>query len=65
MEILLIIILCGVLALCGYHFFVKKQKSSEIVKEHLPVENHEVAEPQVVKKKKKYYNNKNKKPTTK
>ena len=65
MEILLIIILCGVLALCGYHFFVKKQKSSEIVKEHLPVENHEVAEPQVVKKKKKYYNNKSKKPTTK
>ena len=65
MEILLIIILCGVLALCGYHFFVKKQKTSEIVKEHLPVENHEVAEPQVVKKKKKYYNNKSKKPTTK
>lgn len=65
MEILLIIILCGVLALCGYHFFVKKQKTSEIIKEHLPVENHEVAEPQVVKKKKKYYNNKNKKSTTK
>jgi hypothetical protein len=38
---------------------------SGIVKEHLPVENHEVAEPQVVKKKKKYYNNKSKKPTTK
>ena len=65
MEILLVIILCGVLALCGYHFFIKKQNTSGIVKEHLPVENHEVAEPQVVKKKKKYYNNKSKKPTTK
>ncbi len=65
MEILLIVILCGVFALCGYHFFIKKQKASEIVKEQLPVENHEVAEPQVIKKKKKYYNNKSKKPTTK
>jgi len=59
MEILLIIILCGVFALCWYHFFIKKQKASEIVEEHLPVENPEVLESTRVKKRYKYKAKKN------
>ena len=59
MEILLIIILFGVFALFWYHFFVKKQKASGIVKEHLPVENPEVLESTRVKKRYKYKAKKN------
>ena len=50
MEILLVIVLCCVFALSGYHFFFKKQKTSEAVKEYLPVENPEVEIPTTPKK---------------